>query len=477
MRFSDLPVLPAPGLVTGQIPARYNGKNYRAALSDIAGGLTAAVSPQQYGGDPTGAAASDSAVAAAFATGRPVLIDGWYKLASNFNMPNNSRMTLANYDCGFIADMASGYSVVIGSGSIIDSIRVKSSTAYPSSAITDSTNFSDYQRAVKVNSDVRIGAVWVSDLAGGIDIYQSENVHIGFLHGRNIRSRLGQAAVWHPKQSTNCWVGHLDAKDCDRAAEPEWSVLNSGVLSFRLESIYPNGYSGQPGGYATYSFVLSVHSHPTEGRCAGIFYGDGLVKDCLSAINVAASYIVGTPAPESAYPADVRFGHVTIESPRAGRIPVELVGIGVRMASLRFTGTAGAGLTQMIQLGYANVDNLARSQVIESLIAEDASFTGRMLRVDAQGCALRDFDIGAQAGTSALTLFHVADRGHRFHFNRGNVRGAKSHAALYDASGSPANVRREHTAYTLDGTNPATASRSAAWTAVAGKYEVNNADF
>lgn len=476
MRLSDLPALPAAGLVTGQIPVRYAGGNYRVPLSDVSGGVTSAVSPQQYGGDPTGSAASDAAVAAAFATGRPVMIDGWYRLTSTFNMPNNSQMQLADFDCGFIADMATGYALSIGSGSIVRSLRVRSN-AYPASAIADNTDWSDYQRAVRVNSDVQMGYVWLSDLAGGIDIFQSSNITIDYLYARNIRSRLGQAAAWHPKQSTDCWVGYIDAKDCDRGCEPEWSVFNSGVLAYRMENIYPAGYTGQPAGYATYSFVLSVHSHPTEGRCAGIFFGDGLVKNCLSPITIEASYIVGTPAPESAYPADVRLGHVTIESPRAGRIPVSLNGIGVRAASIRFTGTAGAGLTQLIQLGIANVDNLARAQVLESLTVEDGAFTGRVLRADAQGCALRDFDIGAQAGTSALTMFHIADRGHRFHFNRGIVRGAKSHAAIYDSSGTPANVRREHTAFTLDGSTPATASRSAAWQALAGKYEVNNADF
>lgn len=473
MKITSLNTLPPGGFVNGLLPVYYNGEAYKAAVSDISGGVTSAVSPQQFGGDPTGIIPANSAVLQAFATGRPVLIDGWYRLTSTITTPANSVCYLANYDCGFVADMATGPSIQWGDNSFIPSLRVKSN-AYPASALANNNNWALQNRAVLPGNNCRFGSVWVEDITTGIDCTNVSNVHVDYLHARNIRNKDGQAAAWHTHSAYDCWLNYLDAKNCDRGSEIEFASQRCGVMQFRLESIYPAGYVGQPVGYATYSFVISVHSHAGEGGCRDIIYGDGWISDCLGAIQVQCT----TAVLETDYPQGVRIGDVVINNPRNNRVPIEsMSGIDVQIKSLRFTGVPFTSDLPLIEYGIANTDSFTRNIEITRLTVDDGAFIGRLLTVDAPDCVIRNLDIGPQGGTSTTPPILIRSRGTRFMINRAMFRSAKYSSSLYTVSGAPVGIRRMYTSYSLDNTNPIASTTSAAWIALPNKYEVNNTDF
>ncbi|WP_194094784.1 hypothetical protein [Marivivens aquimaris] len=466
--FEDDPELPAALSSTAKVRVQQDGADYGMSPADFAGAFGAYVTPRMYGGDPTGVSASDAAIAAAYASGQPVMLDAMYRMTTAYTTPAYSRTAIAAPDgCGIIQDQTNG-GLTIGDGSIVASMRTFSS-AYASADIVDTTAYSDYARCLALGSGVRAGYLWVSDLSGGVDCEDAEDVDIAYIHARDIRSRLGQSAALHIKRFSDIRVGMVDALGCDRGIEPEYDAHRINVEQYRLEDIYPDGYSGQPAGYATYSFVLSAHSHSGEGACTDVRYGDGLLKNCLNPISFSASGSLN----ESDYPVGIRIGDVTIDSPRT-RTPFDVAAIDFEVASLRFKGAPSGGITQLMQFGVGGSDNFARNIDVRRLIVEDGAFVGRVLRSDAPDCSIRDFDIGPQSGTSTTSMIYADSRSHRLHLERGRVRGAKYHSSVFHASGSPTGLRWMHTYTDLDGTNPASSVASAAWLATSGLYDVNN---
>lgn len=475
MRLSDLPILPAAGLLTGQIPVRYSGGNYRVPLSDISGGVTAAVSPQQYGGDPTGSAAADAAVAAAFATGRPVLIDGWYRLTTTLAVPSSAQMQLANYDCGFIADMATGYAVTFGDDCIVPSLRVKS-VAYPVSTIANSATWNLYNRAVKSGNRCLFGVVGLDGLAGGLDISDVTGCQVIACMAANIRTRYGWGAGLHIAGGSNHRVGYVYVGQSDRGCEVEKGAVDVQIASYLFESVYPNGYSGAPadGTGATNYLRTSwsgpnVHSHIGEPPCRDIVWGDGVVRDCVNPINVQSSASSDT----TTYPEGVKIGRVVIESPRVASTQTfkevaSLCGRGIDIEAIEFTGTPQAEIDAMISTWGAYSEDIE----VRRVKAKAGAWYGRMVQFAAPESRIGSYDIATQATTDttrrANPAMNVAAAARNFSFGAGLWRAPQYHAALFHAQGggTPAGGRRIGTRIIAAGSNQPAAVEAASFSAL-----------
>lgn len=467
--------LPGAAKAAATVAVRQDGADYSMTIARIASEIGGAVTPAMFGGDPTGLAASDAAVAAALATGAPVMLDGEYRLTAQLNTPAYSLLFLKNPNCGIIADMGQTPAIVLGNGSRVPSLRVRSQ-AFPVSAIANDANWNLWSRSVRAGNDCQFGVMWLDGLAGGLDLTSVTDCEIGVVYASNMRSRYGWAAGLHIAGGGRHRVGRVGVSQSDRGCEVEMGAVDVTIRNYLFESIYPNGYTGAPAdGTGSTNYLRTswsgpnVHSHVGEPSCRDIRWGDGVVRDCVNPINIQSS----ASSDATTYPESVSVGRVVIDSPRVASTQtfkevVSLCGRGMHVDAIEFRGTPAALIDAMV----STWGSFSEDITIGSIKARAGAWYGRMTQFAVPESRLLGYDIATQDTTDttrrANPMHNVAAGARNFVFGPGVLRSPQYHAALFHAQGgsTPSGGRRVGTRIIAAGSNPPAAVEAASFAAL-----------
>lgn len=215
----------------------------------------------------------------------------------------------------------------------------------PSSAADNSAsgNYKDDARAVLLGNDCVVDGFYQEYAAKGIDIISASNITLNNVECQNLRHYKGWAAAVHlaGTGTSNVRGSGFKAINCDRAFEIEAGASHNTFTRGYCEDIGPNGYTGQPGDYADYTFVLDVHSHVGEGACQNNTYRDFNLWQCEGGIDAIRSD--GTN--DSDLPRGNVWENITIQgrTGTTGAFSVQVQGYGNKVRNLRML--LGEGVT------------------------------------------------------------------------------------------------------------------------------------
>lgn len=218
-------------------------------------------------------------------------------------------------------------------------------TVPASAADATSPNFALPAREVTLNDNCLIDGSFYQEYAtNGIHFVGAHSRVIASPRFKNMRHQKGWASCIHSSGSgayDNRVLGAVWAEDCDRALENEDGAHDIQYLgSGYLKNIYPNGYSGQPGDYATYTFVLDAHAHSGTGGVWDInFAGRWVLENCGTAVTFVRSSGTASDVPRNCRAEDVVMIGRGLAS---GYEDIALQGNGHRVGRIRFE--VGAGI-------------------------------------------------------------------------------------------------------------------------------------
>lgn len=400
-------------------------------------------------------ASQHTQIAAAYATGKEVRIRAgeYFKTTSKLTLPANSRTRCENPQTGgFILDVQSNPGIQFGDGSVVNGLGAKS-LAYLASAINDTTDYSLGQRGLMSGNNCQFNDVYMTDLCGGIDIDGKTGVTLSNINGTNIRSRLGEAAVVHCHIASNIVGVGIYGTDCDRFIEVEASSHDYSFTTGTGTNIYPNGFVGQSGSYATYSFVLDLgHAHSGEGGCYNGTFSGFTLTNCLG--GVMAQRSTGTTDADLTH--DVSATNVTINSPRGtSRFPVELQGYNIALDYITFGGTPNTTLTQLIKTlvstPSANID-------INHLTIPSGFYGQQIALLQGNGSKIRNMDIGPRNAAITTSFFAFRAEGNDNIFDGGTILAPTYGTAIWSFKAGITGCQRINTTWTVAGANPVSAA-------------------
>lgn len=353
-------------------------------------------------------------IAAAFDAGKEVRIRSgeWFNLETTLTTPENSRLRCEDPESGgFWLNMATGDGIVLGDGSRVSGLGAKS-TAYPSADIAFDDNYVLHARGIKSGNNCWFDDVYMSDLAGGLQIVGKSDVTLRNINGSALRSRSGWTSVVYLATASNVVGVGIYGTNCDRFTEVEISSHDWSFSTGTATNIYPNGYGGQPGAeagtevYANYSFILDAHTHTGEGGNYNGSYTNFTITNCLGAIMSQRS--TGSNLSDLSH--DITWSNITINTPRTYN-PVDLQGYNLTVNGLTFGGTRNGSLSRLIftrsATGSANI-------LVTNVTIPDNYYAQPVTQFQGAGSSLTHANVGTRAGpgvggtSNAFVVFQAA---------------------------------------------------------------------
>ena len=143
-------------------------------------------------------------------------------------------------------------------------------------------NYVSNAREVRLGNGCVVDDYYHENAAGGLNITAGSNISITRAGFKNIRHYKGWGAPIHVSgaSSFDVRIRKVKIEDSDRGIEIESGARDISADDGYQKNIYPIGYTGQPGDYATYTFVLGAHSHDGEGSCRNITAQNWLLENC-----------------------------------------------------------------------------------------------------------------------------------------------------------------------------------------------------
>ncbi len=367
--------------------------------------ITSTTSITALGVDLTGATAIDSASdrfllqmdALGFDARYP---SGTYKFDATFSVSAYPDLRVFGEGIDktiFQLDMATTAGVQLGVGCTLEGIST-TSVAYPSSAITDTTDYGLPSRRLDISNECIIRDVKWTNASGGLNAGSSVvKAHIENYSFDLIRERNGQGAGYHLTGATNVRAYNINGDHSDRGCEIEDGAVSCSVSGGKMRRIYPDGYVGQPGGYATSSFTLNAHAHEGTDGVKNIVYRDIEVEDCLLSIDCQRS--TGTNSADM--PQNCVWENIRVLSPRTtGAVPNPLYieGVNCRLTNIVFEGTAIDSTYGPLVKVFGTA---SRGCVLENFEVGQ-KYNGTAVVVEADHTTLRNMSFEDQTGTPTV---------------------------------------------------------------------------
>lgn len=268
------------------------------------------------------------------------------------------------------------------------------SSFFPSTAITDTTNYSLSSRRIDLLSGCVVRDIEIKNAGSGLNMGSSaNNCRIYNYIFSSIRERNGQGAGFHVTGSNDIRVYGIFGSDSDRACEIEDGATDCSLIGGKMSAIYPNGYGGQPGGYSTTSFVLNAHSHEGTGGVKNISYRDFILDDC--ALSIDSQRSSGTNVADM--PQNCTWENIRIISPRTNALiphPIYIEGINCRIANVIVEGTALTSGEALIKVFGSD----SRGNIFEN-IEIGQKYKGTAVLVEAPHTTLRNISLEDQTAT------------------------------------------------------------------------------
>ena len=223
----------------------------------------------------------------------------------------------------------------------------------PTSAADDITGspYADVEaREVRLNDGCVVEGYYHENACHGLNITAGANISIRDASFKNIRHSKGWAAAIHAAGGStyNIRITGVRIENCDRGIEVEAGVRDLVAVGGHQIAVYPNGYAGQPGDYATYTFVLDAHSHDGESFCSNIVYRNWLLEGCGGGITfIRSTGTNGSDMPRNCLAEDIRILGNTMTT---GYEMVAVQGYSNRVRRVMMMG--GAGITTKMRVRF-----------------------------------------------------------------------------------------------------------------------------
>lgn len=180
-------------------------------------------------------------------------------------------------------------------------LSVTSPYTGPTSAADNSPtgHYVSFAREIRLGDNCRVLDHYHENAAGGLNV-AGAHIRIQRYEAANIHHYKGWAAALHVAGSASYDVRGSGFKfvDCDRGCEVEAGARDVTFTDGYQLRTHPPGYTGQPGDYATYTFVLDAHSHDGESACMNITYRSWILEDCGGGVTfIRSSGTNGTDMP------------------------------------------------------------------------------------------------------------------------------------------------------------------------------------
>ncbi len=295
------------------------------------------------------------------------------------------------------ANIGTTGSVGLASICTLEDITLDSSF-YPSSAITDTTDYSLSSRRIDLLSECLVRNVEIKNAGSGLTFGSaSNNCRVYNFKFSDIRNRDGQGSGYHIAGSNDVRCYGIYGHDSDRACEIEDSATDCSVIGGKLKTIYPNGYVGQPVGYETATFVLNAHAHESTNGVKNISYRDIVVES--SALPIDCQRSSGTLSADM--PQNITWDNIRIVSPIVNaQVPnaIYIEGVNCKASNIIFEGTAiDAAYGALIKV--FGVDS--RGNNIED-VEIGQKYNGMALDISAGHTTIRGVMVEDQSGTATV---------------------------------------------------------------------------
>jgi len=210
-------------------------------------------------------------------------------------------------------------------------------------------------RGVRLRDDCVVENHYQENCATGIEFY-GQNIKARNIRFKNIRQYMGWGSAVHSGSDVNgskmhnCDIEGVYIENADRGCEIEVGSTFNRLVKGYQQNVGPAGYTGQPGAYADYTFILDCHSHQGEGSTRGNVFRDWRLVDCMGGITCVRS----NGANDSDLPANNTWENITIEG-RVGTSGYESVyiqGYNNKVKNLRLR--LGSGVTSKMRVLFAD---------------------------------------------------------------------------------------------------------------------------
>lgn len=300
----------------------------------------------------------------------------------------------------------------------------------PSSAVDNNAagHYVSFAREVRLNDGCVVEGYYHENASGGINITAGSDISIRDASFANIRHYKGWGAAIHIAGTSayNIRIQGVTITSSDRGIEVEAGARDVWAEGGHQTAVYPAGYTGQPGDYATYTFVLDAHSHDGESFCSNIVYRDWLLEGCGGGITfIRSTGTQGADHPRNCVAEDIRIlGNVMT----TGYEMVAVQGYSNRVRQVHMM--AGAGLTAKMRVrvygGYSEsnrieglraeayalpliqVDDAAAGTVIDGVRpAAPTTGTGYLIDIAGRYTDISDANLFSVTGTTGYVRFRA----------------------------------------------------------------------
>lgn len=312
----------------------------------------------------------------------------------------------------------------------------------------NSTTHPSDTRDVVLNANCIVENYYHEYATAGLTIGSGNNVRIRNARFANIRHYKGWGAAIHCYSTStyNVHASGITITDCDRGIECEDGAHDCWFTSGKMTNVYPNGYGGQPGDYAVYTFTIGAHSHDTDPACYNIHFRDWYLVDCGGGVGfILSTGTDGTRAPHNCSAENIRIAGFTLT---AGYEAVALWGYNNVVENITFE--AGSGINSQMKVrfypsgatknqvrnfraeSYAlpliQVDDGASEASVERLFVDVAASagSGKLVELDGQFSILEDISFYAVTGTTGYINIDQTAHGTRIDGMRYTVAAAET---------------------------------------------------
>ncbi len=146
-----------------------------------------------------------------------------------------------------------------------------------------STIYSTTSRRVTVTgNDVNINNLYHEYAGYGIYSSGVDNLHVSNYVCTNLREWNGLSRCIYWLSPTNSKVDNISITNCDGGCDIRNTAKNTHVNNFEMTDMYPNGFTGQPGGYATNTVGVQFFTSDGNGRLSNCTASNGVFTNCMS---------------------------------------------------------------------------------------------------------------------------------------------------------------------------------------------------
>lgn len=275
-------------------------------------------------------------------------------------------------------------------------------------------------RRIFLGSDCIVENFYQEYAASSLTITSGSNITIQNARFSNLREYKGWGpAIYVGSTASNIRISGVKIANTDRGIEVEDGGSNVFAENGELTNVYPNGYTGQPVDYATYTFTIGAHGHAAGTPSVNVNFRNWVLTNCGNGIDFSTAADVAA-SPQACSARGIRIvGYATIAGQNdvivlSGHnnvvedVSLELgAGINSKMRA-RITGTGAHNnqIKNVRAIAYAlplmNADDGATGSIFENFHVASAPTTGTgyLFDIDAAYTELRDNSIYSVTGTT-----------------------------------------------------------------------------